>query len=111
MVLELVVDEKDKKEKGGKVVLDLSAAGEPVHGLQQLPLPNDRLLVLLTTPKRLYAFAGAGGLEAALSGYQDTSGRQAPRCYCGDSTCQRRAGCIWWVVFQRKHTACQRDLL
>lgn len=71
----MVCDEKERKERGGKVILDLSALKEPVRGLQQLPLQNDRLLLLLSTPTRLYAFCGPRDLGALPATYPTASGR------------------------------------
>ena len=73
-VISVVCNEKEKKERGAKTVLDLSEVQEPVKGLQQLLLPNDRLLLLVSTPKRLYAFCGPRQLEALGNSYPDAAG-------------------------------------
>ena len=73
-VFSLVCDEKDKKERGPKAVLDM-AANEAVKGLAQLPLPKGGLLLLLSTPTHLYVFRGPNdSLEALGGAYQGTSG-------------------------------------
>ena len=88
-ILELSMEEKEKRERGGNVVLDLE---QPVRGLCQLALPSDRRLLLVTTPARLYAFAGSGSLQTIFSSYPDPSGDSAHRAallhciiYCHNS--------------------------
>ena len=49
--------------------------GEPVRGLTQQALPGGRLLVLVTTPSRLYSFAGPGPAKTLFAEYPaDASG-------------------------------------
>lgn len=76
-LVSIACDEKEKKEHGGKIVLDLSSLNEAVSGLQQLPLPDDRLLLLLSTPSRLYAFSGAADLESVAANYPPAAGMTA----------------------------------
>lgn len=43
-------------------------------GLRQLPLRNQRLLLLLSTPTRLYAFIGPATLEGLGAAYPPSAG-------------------------------------
>ena len=73
-VLSLVCDEKDKKERGPKVVLEMAAPGS-IKGLALLPLPKGGLLLLLSTPTHLCVFQGpTESLEALGGAYQGSSG-------------------------------------
>lgn len=69
-MLSLAIEEKEKKERGGQVILDLSALGDPITGIAQLPVLQEKLLLLISTPRRLHAFTGNDGLEALGSLYQ-----------------------------------------
>ncbi|KAK9789373.1 hypothetical protein WJX73_010275 [Symbiochloris irregularis] len=71
LVFDLSVEASDKRDRGSKKVLDLGDVREPVKGLRQLPLVNRRLLVLLTTPSRLYAFTGTAPLATLFAQYPD----------------------------------------
>ena len=53
--------------------------GEPVRGLTQHAVPGGRLLVLVTTPSRLYCFAGPEPLKSLFAEYPaDASGAPVP---------------------------------
>lgn len=67
-------EEKEKKERGGKVFLGMSEEGEAIHGIAQLPLQQGQLLLLLATAKRLQAFVGPTSLEKLGEGYHTRSG-------------------------------------
>lgn len=69
-VIAVSFEEKEKKEKGGKVVLDMSASAESVKGIAQLPMPQNQLLLLISTAKHLYAFTGSTSLEKLGDSYQ-----------------------------------------
>lgn len=75
MVFEVSLESTDRKEKAAKRVLDLGDVREPIKGLLQLPLPSHRLLVLVATPSRLYAFAGSTPLATLFADYPDPSGK------------------------------------
>ncbi len=47
---------------------------EPIRGLEQRELPEDRMLVLVATPTRLYVFVGGPTLEALFVSYPDSAG-------------------------------------
>ena len=74
LVFDFSMDAGDKRERGSKRVLDLGDVREPIRGLRQLPLAGSRLLVLLATPSRLYAFTGAPPLASLLAQYPDPAG-------------------------------------
>ena len=69
-VIAVSFEEKEKKEKGGKAVLDMSASAEPIRGIAQLPMPPNQLLLLISTAKHLYAFTGSSSLEKLGDSYQ-----------------------------------------
>ncbi|KAK9814445.1 hypothetical protein WJX72_006013 [[Myrmecia] bisecta] len=68
---EVVLEEKEKKEKSVKQVYSLGEAAQAICSVQQHPLPDGRLAVLLATPARLFVFVGAGtgSLEALFAAY------------------------------------------
>lgn len=68
-VLTISYEEKEKKERWGGPVLEL-ATGQAIKGLSQLPLPQGRLLLLVSAEQRLYAFSGASSLKLLGEAYQ-----------------------------------------
>lgn len=72
-VVALSMEEKEKKERGGKTVLDISSGAQPIRGLAQLTIHQSRLLLLVSTPSRLYAFAGPDSLERLGEAYTSPS--------------------------------------
>ena len=69
-VIAVSFGEKEKKERGGKAVLDMSPSVEPIKGIVQLPLPQNQVLLLISTAKHLYAFRGSNSLEKLGDSYQ-----------------------------------------
>lgn len=65
-LLELLVDEKDKREKAPKQLHQLPAPAEAVLGLMQHSSASGRCLMMLATSSRLCVFAGQGSMEAVL---------------------------------------------
>ena len=96
--------------------------GEPVLGLTQHALPNGRLLVLVTTPSRLYSFAGPGPMKSLFAEYPaDAIARSLPQAsthLAAADVCVAQTSSILWS-FQQRHarwascmcTACQTHLV
>lgn len=74
MLFDFSIESSDKKERKVNRVLDLGDVREPIKGLQQLPLPGNRLMVLASTPSRLYAFTGSTPVQTLFAGYPDPAG-------------------------------------
>jgi hypothetical protein len=72
--LEIVLDEKDKKDAPVKQLYDLEDVPEPIKGLEHQCLSGDKSLVLVATPTRLYVFMGGPTLEAVFASYPDSAG-------------------------------------
>ena len=70
VLISVSFEEKEKKERGGKPFVDLSATGEPIRGLAQLPMGQDRLLLLVSSTQRLHAFHGPNSLDKLGGSYQ-----------------------------------------
>ena len=51
-----------------------------MRGLTQHALPGGRLLVLVTTPSRLYSFAGPGPLKSLFAEYPADASGEEPQC-------------------------------
>ncbi|BDA49156.1 Vacuolar protein sorting-associated protein 18 homolog [Coccomyxa sp. Obi] len=86
-LLEMNLEEKDKKEAPVKELYNFEDVPEPIHGLEQQELPGDRSLVLVATPSRLYVFVGGPTLEALFQSYPDSAGDLRNFLHCpGESS-------------------------
>ena len=74
---EVVIDEKDKKEKVAKRVFQLQDSKDPITSVYQHRASQGQRLVLMATTNRLYVFSGKGSLEAIFARY--TSPGNTPR--------------------------------
>ena len=74
-VLELQIDEKDKRDRAPKQVLQMPGPPEPIYGLCQHAWSGDRLLVLLATPSQLSVYVGKGTAETLFESYAANPGR------------------------------------
>ncbi len=83
---EVVVDEKDKKEKVTKRVFQLQDSKDPISSVYQHQASPGHRMVLMATSKRLYVFSGKGGLETMFARYTSPGTSifvQSPFClYC-----------------------------
>ncbi len=66
---EVVVDEKDKKERIAKKVFQLQDSKEPISSVYQHQASQGHRMVLMATTKRLYVFSGKGVLEPMFARY------------------------------------------
>ena len=66
---EVIVDEKDKKEKVAKRVFQLQDSKDPISSVYQHQASPGQRMVLMATSKRLYVFSGKGGLEPMFARY------------------------------------------
>lgn len=88
-LLEITLNEKDKKDGPIKELYDFEDVPEPIQGLEQQTLPGDKTLLLVATPSRLYVFVGGPILEALFASYPDSAGG-AP-CWMTDA-CIKQCG-------------------
>nr|ATA62870.1 putative zinc ion binding protein [Hesperocyparis bakeri] len=73
---EVVVEEKDKKEKHLKLLYELIELKEPFVSLQMETIATGgttRYYVMASTPTRLYTFTGTGSLDAVFAAYANRS--------------------------------------
>ena len=66
---EVIVDEKDKKEKVAKRVFQLQDSKDQISSVYQHQASPGHRMVLMATSKRLYVFSGKGGLETMFARY------------------------------------------
>ncbi len=66
---EVIVDEKDKKEKLARRVFQLQDSKDPISSVYQHQASPGHRMVLMATSKRLYVFSGKGGLETMFARY------------------------------------------
>ena len=66
---ELVVEEKDKKEKHVKPIFQLLDSKEPISSVYQHQAAQGQRAVIMTTSQRLFLFTGKGSLEALFARY------------------------------------------
>ena len=71
-----MLEERERRERTFRKLLDLRENGaEAIRGLFQHGLPGGRKLIMVTTPSRLYCFAGPGPLASLFAEYPaDASG-------------------------------------
>ncbi|CAM6102948.1 unnamed protein product [Calypogeia fissa] len=77
-LFELLVEEKDKREKYVNKLFELTERLEPFVGVQMETVgagPSVRHLVMAATPSRLYVFVGNGSLELVFQEYSDQVAR------------------------------------
>ena len=67
---EVVIDEKDKKEKVARRVFQLQDSKDPMTSVHQHTTPQGQRVVLMSTADRLYVFSGRGSLEAMFARYR-----------------------------------------
>ncbi|KAJ7297796.1 hypothetical protein O6H91_Y035600 [Diphasiastrum complanatum] len=75
---EVLIEEKDKKEKYVKLLFELTELREPFVGLQMEVVGSGltaRYLVMAVTLTKLYIFSGTGSLEAVFLSYADRVAR------------------------------------
>ena len=85
-LLEMVLEERERREPLPRPLYDLGGPTHPVHGLALAALPHSRTLALVATPSRLLVFAGGPGLEQLFALYPEAPG----------ATCARTRCCILW---------------
>ncbi|XP_024543759.1 vacuolar protein sorting-associated protein 18 homolog isoform X2 [Selaginella moellendorffii] len=71
-IYEMLVEEKDKKEKYVKVLFELTELKEAFTGLQIENISSStttRYFIMAVTPTKLYVFVGTGSLESLFSSY------------------------------------------
>lgn len=73
-LLEVVLDEKDKRDAPVRQLYDFEDALEPIRGLEHQALQGDKSLVLVATPTRLYVLVGGPTLEAVFASYPESAG-------------------------------------
>ncbi|KAL3143378.1 hypothetical protein ABBQ38_002206 [Trebouxia sp. C0009 RCD-2024] len=66
---EVVMDEKDKKERVAKRVFQLQDSKDPMTSVHQHRTSEGQRVVLMATADRLYIFTGKGSLEAMFARY------------------------------------------
>lgn len=74
-LLEISLEEKDKKDGPVKELYNFEDVPEPIRGIEQQDLSGDRLLLLVATPSRLYVFVGGPTSDALFASYPDSAGR------------------------------------
>ena len=67
---ELVIDEKDKKERVARRVFQLQGSKDPMTSVHQHTTSQGRRVVLMATTDRLYVFSGKGSFEAMFAKYK-----------------------------------------
>lgn len=99
---EVIVDEKDKKEKVAKRVFQLQDSKDPISSVYQHQASPGQRMVLMATSKRLYVFSGKGGLETMLARYTSPGTSifvQSPFCLWSVLSVRRMAGAQTCKVF------------
>ena len=89
---EVIVDEKDKKEKVAKRVFQLQDSKDPISSVYQHQVSPGQRMVLMATSKRLYIFSGKGGLETMFARYTSP----------GTSIFAQSPCCLWCVLSVRR---------
>lgn len=72
-LLEVVLDEKEKRDPPVKALYSFEDAPAPITGLQQ-HLAQQKILVLVATVSRLYVFVGGKDLEPLFTAYPESAG-------------------------------------
>ena len=75
---EVVIDEKDKKEKVARRLFQLQDSKDPITSVYQHTASQGQRLVLTATTNRLYVFSGKGSLEAIFAKYTSPGNAQSP---------------------------------
>lgn len=92
---EVVIDEKDKKEKVAKRVFQLQDSKDPMTSVHQHTTSQAQRVVLMSTADRLYVFSGRGSLEAMFARYR------SPGTACTSSCTQGSLrSCIHTITHQ-----------
>ena len=78
-LLEVILDEKEKRDPPVKPLYSFEDAPERITGLQQ-HLAQQRTLVLVATATRLYVFVGGKDLEPLFASYPPSAGVAPPGC-------------------------------
>ena len=94
---EVIVDEKDKKEKVAKRVFQLQDSKDPISSVYQHQASPGQRMVLMATSKRLYVFSGKGGLETMFARYTSP----------GTSIFVQSPFCLWCVLSVRRIAGAQ----
>ena len=74
-LLEVVLDEKEKRDPAVKALYSFEDAPARITGLQQ-HLAQQRTLVLVATVARLYVFVGGKDLEPLFASYPESAGKR-----------------------------------
>ena len=77
---ELVIDEKDKKEKVARRVFQLPDSKDPMTSVHQHTTSQGQRVVLMSTTDRLYVFSGTGSFEAMFARYKSPGKTNACSC-------------------------------
>ena len=75
-LLEVLLDEKEKRDPLVKAVYSFEDAPEKITGLEQ-HLAQQRTLVLVATTTRLYVFVGDRDLEPLFASYPESAGQHS----------------------------------
>lgn len=94
---EVIVDEKDKKEKVTKRVFQLQDSKDPISSVYQHQASPGHRMVLMATSKRLYVFSGKGGLETMFAMYTSPGTPIFVQSPC----------CLWCVLPVRRMAGAQ----
>ena len=84
---ELVIDEKDKKEKVARRVFQLQHSKDPMTSVHQHTTSQGQRVVLVSTTDRLYVFSGTGSFEAMFARYKSPGKMHTFSCTNGMHTC------------------------
>ena len=74
-LLEVVLDEKEKRDPPVKALYSFEDAPARITGLQQ-HLARQRTLVLVATVSQLYVFVGGKDLEPLFAAYPESAGER-----------------------------------
>lgn len=73
-IMSLVCDEKDKKEKLGQAWSVSEEHEEQIMGVCQVPLKHKRVLLLVSTASKMYAFTGPESIQQIGANYRGAHG-------------------------------------
>ena len=85
-LLEVVLDEREKRDPPVKALYSFEDAPARITGLQQ-HLAQQRTLVLVATVSRLYVFVGGKDLEPLFAAYPESAGEALMSSLLQDTSC------------------------